>query len=146
MVTAVEICLPYLRQKKSNQKYEWLSTRKCYIFLYIKLFKVIVKWTKIHVQIMTFTCCLNMVFNLKILKMSHDLFVWQCTKSVATQTDHYMDVMNASKNVEHELWRGYYVRKFNADAILFGENQYKKNGILRFSSEFLVGVRWNMQE
>ena len=29
------------------------------------------------------------------------------------------------------LWRRYDVRKFNADAILFSENQCKKNGILK---------------
>ena len=37
-----------------------------------QLFEAIVKWTKIHVQIMRFTCCLNMGFNLKIPKMIAD--------------------------------------------------------------------------
>ena len=42
---------------------------------YVKLFEAIVKGTKIHVQIMRLTCCLNMGFDLKILKMSPNSFV-----------------------------------------------------------------------
>ena len=49
----------------------------------------IVKWTKILVQIMRFTCCLNMGFSLTILKMSPDVFVCHNTESIATRTDHY---------------------------------------------------------
>ena len=41
---------------------------------YAKLFEAIVKWMKIHVQIMRFTFCLNMGFGLKILEMGPDLF------------------------------------------------------------------------
>ena len=52
---------------------------------------------KIHVQIMMFAYCLNMGFNLTILKMSPDLFDIK-QKSVAVQTDHYVDVI-VCKNV-----------------------------------------------
>ena len=74
-----------------------------------------------------------MGFDLKILKMSPDFFVWQYTKSVAARTDHYVDVF-VSENVARvmTLWRRYDFRKFNVDAILFGEKQCKKNDFLRF--------------
>ena len=39
-------------------------------------------------------------------------------------------------------WR-YGVRKFNADTILFGENQCKKIGILRFQRRFQWAFGWN---
>ena len=53
-------------------------------------------------------------------------------ENIAARTDHYVDVF-VRENVARimTLWRRYDVRKFNADAILFGENQCKKNGILR---------------
>ena len=41
------------------------------------------------------------------------------------------------------LWLCYGVQKFNDDAILFGENQCKKNGILRFERCFQWAFGWN---
>ena len=71
-------------------------------------------------------------------------FVWQYLKwalicllditreSLAKWTDHYVNVFVCG-NVVHVmmLWWCYDVRKSNGDAILFGEIQCKKNGILR---------------
>ena len=48
---------------------------------------------------MMFACCLNMGFNLTILKMSPDLFDIK-QKSIAVQTDHYVDIF-VCKNVAH---------------------------------------------
>ena len=65
-----------------------------------------------------------MGFNLTILKVSLDLFVWRYTKSIAARIDHYFNIFvreNVPCNVE--LWWRYDVGKFNADAILFGENR-----------------------
>ena len=68
---------------------------------------------------MRFTYCVNMGFNLIILKMSPDWFVWQ-----------YME--------DWSLRRRFCSRKRcthyddNADAILFGENHCKKNSLLSF--------------
>ena len=38
-----------------------------------------------------FTCCLNMVFNLKIIKMSPELFARGYTESAVDQTDHFAE-------------------------------------------------------
>ena len=59
---------------------------------YAKLFEAIVKGTKIHVQIMRFTSCLNMGFNSKRLKMT-PVFLSDITwVSVVARTDHYVNV------------------------------------------------------
>ena len=100
---------------------------------------------------MRFTCCLNMGFDLKLLKLNPNLFVWQYTKSVAARTDHYFEIFVRekdflfAKNVVRvmTLWQCYDVRKFNADAILFGENQCKKNDIIRFYWCFQWVFCWN---
>ena len=70
---------------------------------------------------------LNIGLNLKMLKMSPELFGGRYTESIVDQTDHFIEVF-VHKNAAY----GYDVRKFTADAILFGENQCKKNIILRF--------------
>ena len=36
-------------------------------------------------------CCLNMGLNLKIHKMSPELFAWRYMESAADQTDHFAD-------------------------------------------------------
>ena len=41
---------------------------------------------------MRFMCCLNMGFNLTILKMSPDLFSDILQESAAAWTDHYVDI------------------------------------------------------
>ena len=41
------------------------------------------------------------------------------------------------------LWRHNDVRKFDADAILFREVQYKKRDILMFKRRFQCGYDWN---
>ena len=109
---------------------EWLFLHK---IRYAKLFEAIVKWTKIHVQIMRYTCCLNMGFVFVSFTKGPDLFVWKYTESNAARTDHYVDVFGR-ENVARvmTLWRRYAVRKFNPDAILFWENKCKKNGIFKF--------------
>ena len=57
----------------------------------IAVIEAIVKWMKIHVQIMRFKYCLNMGFNLTTLKMSPELFTWFYKESVGAQTDHSSD-------------------------------------------------------
>ena len=60
-------------------------------------------------------------------------------ESAAAQTDHYLDIFVRDGVTRlMMLQRRYDVWKFNSGAILFGENQCKKNGILRFSV-FFVG-------
>ena len=72
-------------------------------------------------------------FKCTMLKMSPDLF--DITReSIPAWTDHYINV-NVCKNITGVM---------TFDAILFGEIQCKKNGILRFSvfiSGFLVRIR-----
>ena len=69
-----------------------------------------------------------MGFDLKILKISPNLFAWQYTESIAARTDHYVDVfVHENVALVMSFWRRYDVRKFNADAILFWENQFKKD-------------------
>ena len=71
-----------------------------------------------------------MGLNLTILKMSPELFVWHYKESAAARIGHCVYVF-VRENLTHimTLWRRYDVRKFNADAILFGENLCK-SGIL----------------
>ena len=59
---------------------------------YVKLFEASFKCPKLHVQIMRFTCCLNIGFNWKILKMSPDNLSDITLESVAARTDHYVNV------------------------------------------------------
>ena len=112
---------------------------------YAKLFEAIVKLTKIHVQIMRFTCCWTWVLICQYLKWALIYLSGATRKSVAALTDHYVDVF-VRENIARimTLWRRYDVRKFNADAILFGEKHCKKKGILMLSGVFcgfLVGIR-----
>ena len=60
-------------------------------------------------------------------------------ESAAARTDRYVNIF-VCDNITHvmTLQRHYDIRKYNTGAILFGENQWKKNGILRFSV-FCVG-------
>ena len=64
----------------------------CIGIRYAKLFEA----TKMHVQIIRFTCCSNMVFNLTNPKLGLDLFVWRYT--VAALTDHFANAF-VRKNV-----------------------------------------------
>ena len=60
------------------------------------------------------------------------LFVWHYTDIVAAWTDHYVvDFVRENVAPVMVLWRHYDVRKFNDDAILFGETQRRKNVILK---------------
>ena len=74
------------------------SFKSCIKFVAQSCLKLLTN-EKIHVQIMMFACCLNMGFNLTILKMSPDLFDIK-QKSIAVQTDHYVDIF-VCKNVAH---------------------------------------------
>ena len=86
---------------------------------------------KIHVQIMRFTCCLNMAFTWKSLNWAlicmHDVTL----ESVAAVTDHFADafIRNNVARVYMTLWRRNDVQKFDADAILFWEIKCKKMDI-----------------
>ena len=62
--------------------------RSRYHSAYLVVRQHTVKLTKIHVQIMRFMCCLSMDLNLKILKMSLEVFA------------HYADVF-VCKNVAY---------------------------------------------
>ena len=73
-----------------------------------------------------------MGLNLKMLK-KEPRFVWHYTESVAAGTDHYANIfVHETVARVMTLWQRCDVQKFNTDAILFGENQCKKNGIWRF--------------
>ena len=63
----------------------------------IKLFEVIVKWTKFHFQIMRFVYCLKIGVSLIILKMRPDLLSDITPKSIAARTDHYVPVKVSKK-------------------------------------------------
>ena len=52
-------------------------------------------------------------------------------ESMAAWTNPYVDIFFLNFG-GFMTWRGYDIRKFNPDVILFGETQCKKNGILRF--------------
>ena len=88
---------------------------------YAKLFEA----AKIHVQIMRFTCCLNMAFNLTksiwALICLHD----KTRESVASLTNHFADAFVRKKRCTH-LCRCGEVQMFGADAILLRETQCKK--------------------
>ena len=62
-----------------------------------------------------------------MLKMSLDLFVCITRERVPSRTDHFVNVF-ACENL-YTLWWCYGVQKFNAEAILFGENKWKENGV-----------------
>ena len=103
----------------------------CIGIRYRKLFEA----AKIHVQIMRFTCCLNMAFNLTkpiwTLICLHDV----TQKSVAAFT--YCLVMLLfvkTLRTSMMLWRRYDTQTF--DAILFREIQCKKSDILCLSDVF----------
>ena len=85
-----------------------------------KKFKAFVKWTKIDVQSMWFTLCLNMGPNLTILKMSPDFLSAVTHRSFAATTD-YVDVfVHEHIALVTTLWRRYGVRPFKADVFLYG--------------------------
>ena len=92
--------------RKSVNHYSCIGIR------YAKLFEA----AKTHVQIMRFTCCLNMAFNLTkpiwALIILHD----DTRESVTAFTDHSPMILFAKTLT---LWRRYAVRKFDVDAILF---------------------------
>ena len=69
-----------------------MNGHSCIEFGYVKLFVA----AKIHVQIMRFTCCLNMVFNLTKSKLIclHD----NTRESVATLTDHFANAFVRQQN------------------------------------------------
>ena len=95
----------------------------------------------IHVQIMRFTCCLNMAFNLtkpiSALICLHDV----TRESVAALTDHFADFLFAKTlRASMTLWRRYDVRKFDTDAILFREILCKKSDIVMFKRRFRCGL------
>ena len=74
---------------------------------------------EIHFQIRRFTRALNMGKNLKMLKMSPDLFARRYIRNVAVLTDHFADAF-VRKTVAYgfgvvtTLW----LRKFTANPIL----------------------------
>ena len=96
----------------------------CMAIRYAKVFEA----AKIHVQIMSFTCCLNMGFTIKCLNLAlfcmHDV----TRESVAAETDHFTDAF-VRENVARvcmTLWRRNDVRKFDADAILFEKSSVRR--------------------
>ena len=111
--------------------------------LFTKLFKAVIKWTKIHVQIMRFTCCLNMSLNLT----SPGLFAWSYRENVVNQTDNFADAY-VRWNVAllwrcdeiMTLWRNYDVWQFTADTILFRELQCKKKNSYNVWAAFSVRI------
>ena len=79
-------------------------------------------------------CCLNMGINLKILKMSPQVFCMTLyTESLTDQNDHFADAF-----VRKSVADGYDVRKFTAEAILFREVQHKKRDMLYVLAAFSV--------
>ena len=103
-------------------------------YLFVLLFTPIVKWTKIHVQIRRFTCCLNMGVNLKILKISPALLAWHYIRKALRTRLIISPLFSFAKKLRMVmmLWRRYDVRKYTADAISFREIQCKKMDNLMF--------------
>ena len=117
-----------------------------------KLFEAFVKLTKIHVQIMRFKCCLNMVFNLTMPKLSPKMFAWHY-KGKQCGLDWSFCWCFCSRKRCTRLWRCGErcndVRKVDADAILFREIKCNKRDVLMFKRRFPWGLGWNqvnMQE
>ena len=111
----------------------WISFTPVFscIFLHGNSLREAVWSCKIQVQIMRFTCCLNMAFTWKGLNWAlicmHDV----TRESVAAVTDHFADafVRENIARVYMTLRRRNDVRKFDADAILFWEIKCKKRDI-----------------
>ena len=81
---------------------------------------------KIHVQIMRFTCCLNMI-------CKHDV----TQERVVALTDHYDNAFFAIMlRVSMILWQHNDIQKLEVDTILFREIQHKKMGYLMFKRCF----------
>ena len=86
---------------------------------------------KIHVQIMRFTCCLNMAFTWKGLNWALICMQDVTRESVAAVTDHFAEafVRENVARVYMTLRRRNDVRKLDTDAILFWEIKCKKRDI-----------------
>ena len=93
---------------------------------------------KIHVQIMRFTCCLNMAFTWKGLNWALIRMHEVTLESVAAMTDHFADAF-VCENVAHvymTLWRHNEVWKFDADANFFFEKSRVRKCIFMFKRRF----------
>ena len=110
------------------------------------LFEAVVKWTKIHVQIMRFTCCLNMDFNFTktltepetVSMMLHAKALWPWLIILP------IFLFAKTLQVSMTLWRCNDIQKFDADAILFREIQCKKMDILMFKQCFQCVFEWKL--
>ena len=94
--------LSYLRENRYS----------CVEIRYAQLFKA----AKIHVQIMSFACCLNTAFNLTKPFWDPICLNDVTREKVAALTDHLMLLFKKTLRASMTLWRRYGVRKFDADS------------------------------
>ena len=118
-----------------------LEDRFLHRCLFMKLFTPIVKWMKIHVQIMRFTCRFNMGLNLKILKMSPALFAW-CYIRKALQYRLIISPMFCSRKCCVRLWPCN-VQSTQPAQFWLREIQCKKMDNLMFKQRFQCELGWN---
>ena len=86
--------------------------------------------SRLKLQIMRLTCCLNMAFNLTKPKVGLICLHYITWKALWPFTDHFADALFAKTlNASMTLWRRSDVQKFDTDAILFREIQFKKRDI-----------------
>ena len=99
-----------------------------HIFLHGNSLRKAVWSRKIHVQIMRFTCCLNMAFTWKSLNWAlicmHDVTL----ESVAAVTDHFADafVRENVARVYMTLWRRNGVRNLTLTPFCFEKSSVRK--------------------
>ena len=93
---------------------------------------------------MRFPCCLNMAFTWQSL--SEPWFVCMTLHGKGLQPWLIISSMLLFMKMLHTsmtLWRGYDVRNFDADAILFRQILCKKRDILMFKPRFQCRLDWN---
>ena len=119
----------------------WLKNKKknfCYAFLHGNSLCEAVWSRKIHVQIMKFTCCLNMAFTWKSLNWAlicmHDVTL-EC---VVAMTGHFADafVRENIARVYMTLWQRNDIRKLTQTPFCF-EKASERKGIF-FSACFML--------
>ena len=100
--------------------------------------------TKIHVQIMRFTCCLTWLLTKQCLNWAW--FVYMVLQGKALQPWLIISLMllyARTLRASMTLWGRNVVQKFDTDAISFREIQCKKRDILMFKWHFQCGLGWN---
>ena len=130
---------------------KWTNVHKCKwvwlcntIFLHGNSLRWAVWSRKIHVQIMRFTCCLNMAFTWKSLNWALICMYDVTLECVAAVTDHFADAFVREKvaRVYMTLWRRNDVRKLTLTPFCL-RNKVLENGYVMFKRRFQRYLCWN---